>query len=136
MDVQSDNSDTETNDSVTSYADSGVALSSVNGHSSLSLEDISYSRTSLFDDDDEMVAGEIDEMTDQEHRELASLRCQSVQTEVLAARHRRRNRNGNYPGLAFGSSIFSSNTMMKFSVIANELHNIMNVQLKRVGSPV
>lgn len=137
MDIQSDNSDTETNYSVTSYADSGVALSSdqfemLNGHST-SLEDISYSRTSLFDDDELTIE---DEVTDQEHQELASLRCQSVQTEVLADRHRRRNRNVNYPGLAFGSSIFSSNTMMKFSVIANELHNIMNVQLKRVGSPV
>lgn len=71
---------------------------------------------------------------DDEHEQLARLRCRSVQTEVLAERQRLRNRRNNqYPGLAFGSSIFSSNTMMKFSVIANELHNIMNVQLKRVS---
>lgn len=67
--------------------------------------------------------------------EWARLRCSSVQTEVISERERnRRNRqrSAGYPGLAFGTSIFSSGTMMKFSVISNELHNIMNVQLKRV----
>lgn len=68
---------------------------------------------------------------DKELEELAKLRCQSVATEVVAARYKRR--CSDYPGFAFGSSIFSSNTMMKFSIIKNELHNIMNVQLKRVS---
>lgn len=70
---------------------------------------------------------------DTDSEEWARLRCSSVQTEVIAERNRRnRQRSAGYPGLAFGSSIFSSGTMMKFSIIANELHNIMNVQLKRV----
>ena len=68
---------------------------------------------------------------DSELEELAKLRCQSVATEVVAERYKRR--CSDYPGFAFGSSIFSSNTMMKFSIIKNELHNIMNVQLKRVS---
>lgn len=68
---------------------------------------------------------------DEELEELAKLRCQSVATEVVAERYKRR--CSDYPGFAFGSSIFSSNTMMKFSIIKNELHNIMNVQLKRVS---
>lgn len=68
---------------------------------------------------------------DKELEELAKLRCQSVATEVVAERYKRR--CSDYPGFAFGSSIFSSNTMMKFSIIKNELHNIMNVQLKRVS---
>ena len=67
-----------------------------------------------------------------ELEELAKLRCQSVATEVVAERYKRR--CSDYPGFAFGSSIFSSNTMMKFSIIKNELHNIMNVQLKRVST--
>lgn len=68
---------------------------------------------------------------DKEIEELSKLRCQSVATEVVAERYKRR--CSDYPGLAFGRSIFSSNTMMKFSVIKNELHNIMNVQLRRVS---
>lgn len=74
------------------------------------------------------------ESEDPEIEELARLRCTSERTEVIAEREtRRRNRRcADYPGLAFGSSIFSSDTMMKFSIIRNELHNIMNTQLKRV----
>lgn len=64
--------------------------------------------------------------------EYVNLRCSSVRTEVLSDRRKRRIASSGYPGLAFGSSIFNSNSMMKFSLIANELHNIMNVQLKRV----
>lgn len=72
---------------------------------------------------------------DPELEELARLRCPSERAEVVAEREaRRRNRRcADYPGLAFGSSIFSSDTLMKFSIIRNELHNIMNTQLKRVG---
>ncbi|CAG9566284.1 unnamed protein product [Danaus chrysippus] len=70
---------------------------------------------------------------DPETVELAKLRCPSECTEVLAAReNRRRRRCADYPGLAFGSSIFSSDTMMKFSIIKNELQNIKNTALKRV----
>lgn len=73
---------------------------------------------------------------DPEVVELSKLRCTSERTEVVAEREtRRRNRRcADYPGLAFASSIFSSDTLMKFSIIRNELHNIMNTQLKRVGT--
>lgn len=75
---------------------------------------------------------------DPETAELAKLRCPSECTEVLAERENRRNRRrcADYPGLAFGSSIFSSDTMMKFSIIKNELQNIKNTALKRVMSYV
>ncbi|XP_032514390.2 tropomyosin-2 isoform X8 [Danaus plexippus] len=74
---------------------------------------------------------------DPETVELAKLRCPSECTEVLAAReNRRRRRCADYPGLAFGSSIFSSDTMMKFSIIKNELQNIKNTALKRAESEV
>ncbi|XP_072937938.1 uncharacterized protein Tm1 isoform X7 [Epargyreus clarus] len=74
---------------------------------------------------------------DPETAELAKLRCPSVCTEVLAEReNRRRRRCADYPGLAFGSSIFSSDTMMKFSIIKNELQNIKNTALKRAESEV
>lgn len=69
---------------------------------------------------------------DAETEELSKLRCQSVRTEVLAEKFRRKNRCADYPGFAFASSVFSSDTMMKFNIIKNELHNIMNNQLKRV----
>lgn len=72
---------------------------------------------------------------DPETAELARLRCTSECTEVLAEReNRKRRRCADYPGLAFGSSIFSSDTMMKFSIIKNELQNIKNTALKRVMS--
>ncbi|XP_052742547.1 tropomyosin isoform X11 [Bicyclus anynana] len=74
---------------------------------------------------------------DPETAELAKLRCTSECTEVLAEReNRRRRRCADYPGLAFGSSIFSSDTMMKFSIIKNELQNIKNTALKRAESEV
>ncbi|GJQ83190.1 Tm1 [Trypoxylus dichotomus] len=73
------------------------------------------------------------ESEDPEIEELSRLRCTSERTEVIAEREirKRGRRCADYPGLAFGSSIFSSDTLMKFSIIRNELHNIMNTQLKR-----
>lgn len=70
---------------------------------------------------------------DPELEELSKLRCTSERTEVLAEKEMRRRgrRCADYPGLAF-SSIFSSDTLMKFSIIRNEIQNIMNTQLKRV----
>lgn len=76
---------------------------------------------------------------DPDSDELERLRCSSVQTEqVIAERNRRNARqpSAGYPGLAFGGSIFSSSTLMRFRVIANELHNITNVQLKRAEGEV
>ncbi|XP_053984245.1 tropomyosin isoform X3 [Hylaeus volcanicus] len=73
---------------------------------------------------------------DPELAELALLRCPSERAEVQAEREARRRRCADYPGLAFGSSIFSSDTMIKFSLIRNELQNIMGNQLKRAESEV
>ncbi|KAE8748941.1 hypothetical protein FOCC_FOCC004346, partial [Frankliniella occidentalis] len=77
--------------------------------------------------------GSEDPIEDPELQELASLRCTSESAEQVSAREARRRarRCSDYPGLAFGASLFSSDTMMKFSVIRNELQNIMNQQLKR-----
>lgn len=81
---------------------------------------------------------DFDEMGDIENdpdaAEWLKLRCTSERTEVVAEReYRRQNRRcADYPGLAFGRSIFSSDTMMKLNIIRNELHNIMKTQLKRV----
>lgn len=70
---------------------------------------------------------------DEETAELAKLRCTSERMEVIAERENRRHKKcADYPGLAFGRSIFSSDSMMKFNIIRNELQNIMNNQLKRV----
>ncbi|XP_039291581.1 tropomyosin alpha-3 chain isoform X2 [Nilaparvata lugens] len=81
-----------------------------------------------------------DKEEDPEIEELARLRCPSERTEVIAERENRRKsrqrRCADYPGLAFGSSVFSSDTLMKLSVIKNELHNILNSQLKRAESEV
>lgn len=75
---------------------------------------------------------------------LSRLRCTSIRTEEIADREKqkkerreqRQNRCADYPGLAFGSAAFGSETMMKFSIIKNELHNIMRSQLKRVDGEV
>lgn len=73
------------------------------------------------------------EEVDAEARELAQLRCPSESAEVAAERDaRRRRRCADYPGLAFGNSIFNSDTIMKFSIIKNELQNIKNTALRRV----
>ena len=78
---------------------------------------------------------EFHEEQDSETLEWSKLRCTSERTEVIAEReNRRQKRCADYPGLAFGRSIFSSDAMMKFNIIRNELHNIMNTQLKRVRS--
>lgn len=74
------------------------------------------------------------ENEDAETEALAKLRCQSIRTEIIAEKFRRKNRCADYPGFAFGFSLFSSDTMMKFNIIKNELHNIMNNQLKRVST--
>ncbi|KRG01416.1 uncharacterized protein Dmoj_GI22927, isoform D [Drosophila mojavensis] len=75
---------------------------------------------------------------DSQAQEWAKLRCTSEAAEIVAEREARRNKGrcADYPGLAFGRSIFSSDTMMKFNIIRNELHNIMNTQLKRAESEV
>ncbi|XP_017799309.1 PREDICTED: tropomyosin, smooth muscle/fibroblast CTM1 isoform X1 [Habropoda laboriosa] len=74
---------------------------------------------------------------DPELAELAKLRCPSERTEIQAEREaRRKKRCADYPGLAFGWSIFSSDTMMTFGLIRNELQNIMGNQLKRAESEV
>lgn len=76
----------------------------------------------------------VDMENDPEAAEWSKLRCTSERAEVVAEReYRRQNRRcADYPGLAFGRSIFSSDTMMKYNIIRNELHNIMKTQLKRV----
>lgn len=78
--------------------------------------------------------GNVDTENDPEAAEWSKLRCTSERAEVVAEReYRRQNRRcADYPGLAFGRSIFSSDTMMKLNIIRNELHNIMKTQLKRV----
>lgn len=77
----------------------------------------------------------------EEEEELSRLRCASVRTEETQEKQkeqerRRKNRCADYPGLAFGSAMFGSDTMMKFNIIKNELHNIMRSQLKRVDGEV
>lgn len=93
-----------------------IKIISVSGAGGGGLDDIE----NIIDEDAEMV-------------ELSKLRCTSERTEVIAEReHRRQKKCSDYPGLAFGRSIFSSDSMMKFNIIRNELQNIMNNQLRRV----
>lgn len=79
-----------------------------------------------------------EDVTDEDDAELAALaklRCTSERTEVIAEReHRRQKKCADYPGLAFGRSIFSSDSMMRFNIIRNELQNIKLNQLRRVRS--
>jgi len=59
---------------------------------------------------------------DSETHELSKLRCASVQLEEVAKRQREKkdreakragNRSADYPGLAFGSAMFGSDTMVR-----------------------
>lgn len=83
------------------------------------------------------------EDAEEEDSELTKLRCKSIQTEEIVSqkkekqeREKRRNRCADYPGFAFGSAMFGSDTTMKFNIIKNELHNIMKSQLRRVDGEV
>lgn len=66
---------------------------------------------------------------------LSKLRCTSESAEIVAEREKRRQRRRcpDYPGLALSSSVFSTETGMKFSIIRNELHNVLKPQLRRVS---
>ena len=59
---------------------------------------------------------------DAEFAELSRLRCTSIRTEEIADREKRKqqrrtNRCADYPGLAFGSAAFGSETMMKYVLL-------------------
>ncbi|EDW38344.1 GL12543 [Drosophila persimilis] len=111
------------------------------GHGAAGTSAMEASSDSLATD---LSAGAIDEGIalgdddDTQSAEWSKLRCTSEAAEIVAEREARRNKGrcADYPGLAFGRSIFSSDTMMKFNIIRNELHNIMNTQLKRAESEV
>ena len=64
--------------------------------------------------------------------DLSSLRCSSKQIEEIQDRRRKREPSAGYPGLAFGSPMYS-NTLFKFSLIANELKDLKHNQLKKVS---
>ncbi|KPM08574.1 hypothetical protein QR98_0070960 [Sarcoptes scabiei] len=68
--------------------------------------------------------------------EFFDLRCSSLQIEELQKsrqlQQQRRRSSAGYPGLAFGSPMFS-NTLFKFSLIANELKDLKQNQLRKVG---
>ena len=75
----------------------------------------------------------------------SKLRCGSLRTEEVAERekqkqlrlkNRQSRQSKDYPGLAFGSAMFGSDTTMKFNIIKNELTNIMRSQLKRVDGEI
>ena len=80
----------------------------------------------------------------EEDEEWSKLRCGSLTTEEIVRKEKqkedrqknRQNRCADYPGFAFGSAMFGSDTTMKFNIIKNELHNIMRSQLKRVDGEV
>ena len=71
------------------------------------------------------IVGDLAPEEDTEDSELSKLRCGSVTTEELAERERqkrekeqkRQKRCADYPGLAFGSAMFGSDTMMKVGVM-------------------
>lgn len=66
--------------------------------------------------------------------DISYLRCSSLQTEDIQRRRQRQNQrqsSAGYPGLAFGSPMYS-NTLFKFSIIANEIKDLKQNQLKKV----
>lgn len=66
------------------------------------------------------------------NEDLSSLRCSSLQIEEVQDRRRKREPSAGYPGLAFGSPMYS-NTLFKFNLIANELKDLKHNQLKKVS---
>ncbi|KAG7158473.1 putative Tropomyosin-like 4 [Homarus americanus] len=130
--ISSPSGDSEDAEEMENVDNSGGNRTSVSGRITVgSVGNVSVTSADPDSNANSAVTVQNDPDVDRELEELAKLRCPSVATEVVAARYKRR--CSDYPGFAFGSSIFSSNTMMKFSIIKNELHNIMNVQLKRVS---
>lgn len=108
--------DSEETDEVESVNSSVGNRTSVNGGVALgSVGNVTSSSADRDRNVNNDVDAKPDPEDDKELEELAKLRCQSVATEVVAERYKRR--CSDYPGFAFGSSIFSSNTMMKFSPV-------------------
>ncbi|XP_065572952.1 tropomyosin isoform X20 [Artemia franciscana] len=68
--------------------------------------------------------------------ELSKLRCSSISIEAVNEKAKRKNRCSDYPGFGFGLSIFSSDTMMKFNLIKNELNNGIKKQLTKAEAEV
>ncbi|XP_042241057.1 tropomyosin isoform X2 [Homarus americanus] len=133
--ISSPSGDSEDAEEMENVDNSGGNRTSVSGRITVgSVGNVSVTSADPDSNANSAVTVQNDPDVDRELEELAKLRCPSVATEVVAARYKRR--CSDYPGFAFGSSIFSSNTMMKFSIIKNELHNIMNVQLKRAEGEV
>ena len=87
-------------------------------------------------------SGSTNSLNTEHANDFSELRCSSVRTEEIVEREKarrvsREKRCPDYPGLAFGAPLgFGSDTMMKFNIIKNELHNIMRSQLKRVDGEV
>lgn len=75
--------------------------------------------------------GDIDPLRSS-NEDLSSLRCSSLQIEEVQNRRRNRQPSAGYPGLAFGSPMYS-NTLFKFSLIANELKDLKHNQLRKVS---
>jgi len=139
------NDDNDSNDNETTSSKESLKISPAR---SLDLSDLGAIRK--FSRDDFTLDSPISDLPtpeneDPETSELwAKLRCGSLRTEEVAEREKqkqermknRQNRCADYPGLAFGSAMFGSDTMMKFNIIKNELHNIMRSQLKRVDGEV
>lgn len=117
-----------------------ISSSTNNNHDDNDDEQLSRQNGDMSNESISANAGVASEDEDAETVELSRLRCTSVRTEVIAdrekQRQKRKNRCADYPGLAFGSAAFGSETMMKFNIIKNELHNIMRSQLKRVDGEV
>lgn len=61
----------------------------------------------------------------------SKLRCTSVLSEVVAENERRRNKKKDDTEIIFAEAVFRSDTLMKFNIIKNELHNIQKSQLRR-----
>ena len=86
---------------------------------------LSNSRRSSGAGSDAVVISEIRE-------DYASVRCKSLPIEQTETR--RRKSKSKFPGLALGASLMKSPAEMKYQIIGNELHNIINVHMKRVRS--
>ncbi|XP_055342220.1 tropomyosin isoforms c/e-like isoform X1 [Paramacrobiotus metropolitanus] len=72
-----------------------------------------------------------------EGEDYSSVRCKSQSVEQISSQHKQaQTRKSRFPGLALGSSLMKSPAEMKFQIIGNELHNIINVHMKRAEAEV
>lgn len=77
-----------------------------------------------------------DKSKDEGSEDWSKMRCTSAFSEEVADKERKKNKNKDDLEHIFAEAVFRSDTLMRFNIIKNELHNIQKSQLRRAENDV